>query len=148
MLDTVSIPPLSSLPVWLVDSQGICYNLPYVEPNGRTIGDPVSRRQTGMFHHYDSRKQENFAILLNPMENSRAESRLKDMRVEDNSRSPLDLHRLILSSYIPNWRPYIESLAEQLSSLVGACFISIITANSPNRGIKCLSSTSRAIIQY
>ncbi|KAL2035133.1 hypothetical protein VTO58DRAFT_101050 [Aureobasidium pullulans] len=100
-------------------SYNITYNLPYVEPNGRTTSDPVSRRHTGVFYRYDAQEHQELAIIINPMTNSKVEQRLRHTRLQRTYtlRHPLDLHCLVLSSYIPNWRPYIESLAEEVASM-------------------------------
>lgn len=56
------------------------------------------------------------------MENSRAQQRLDSLsegkQGSHASRSPMDIHMLVLSSYLNNWRSYIESLADQFKDLV------------------------------
>ena len=74
-----------------------------------------------MFYRYDAQEHQELAIIINPMTNSKVEQRLRHTRLQRTYtlRHPLDLHCLVLSSYIPNWRPYIESLAEEVASMVG-----------------------------
>ncbi|KAF1349799.1 hypothetical protein BDV97DRAFT_175555 [Delphinella strobiligena] len=103
-------------------SYNVCYTLVYMEPNGRRAPkDPFSQRQTGVFHRYKPGDKSNFVILLHPMENSRAQQRLESLSERERgnraSQSPLDIHMLVLSSYLNNWRAYIESLADQSKEL-------------------------------
>ncbi|GAB7347543.1 hypothetical protein MBLNU459_g4435t2 [Dothideomycetes sp. NU459] len=98
---------------------GICYDLRYIEANGRRAPrDPFSMRHTGVCHQYDPRSKSNVAIILHPMPESRAEKRLKALSGPSSPGDhPLNIHFLILSSYLSNWQAYIETLAEQFMGL-------------------------------
>ncbi|GAB7347542.1 hypothetical protein MBLNU459_g4435t1 [Dothideomycetes sp. NU459] len=100
-------------------SYSICYDLRYIEANGRRAPrDPFSMRHTGVCHQYDPRSKSNVAIILHPMPESRAEKRLKALSGPSSPGDhPLNIHFLILSSYLSNWQAYIETLAEQFMGL-------------------------------
>ena len=97
----------------------------YVEPSGRpSPRDPWSFRQTGVEHRYEPDTNRSYIILLHPKEESAAQERLED-HASSSSRfalasHPLNVHLVILSSYLVHWQSHIESLAETLSDIVSA----------------------------
>lgn len=131
-------------------AQGLCYSLTYVEANGKPPpSDPVSRRQTGVFHRYDTKSKNEVIICLHPMQDSKAEQHLNRLSCKRSSRNPLDLHCAIISSYLPNWGSYVESLAVELTSLVSRSYqMWWLVTNSKISGRKFLLLTSRGIIPF
>jgi hypothetical protein len=118
----------------LTDSndQEFCYNLRYVERNGRNQGNPWSLRQTGVYHSYDRKSQKSIWIILQPstfvLEN--IEHFVRSLTQDDflSRGAYILLHCFILSSMEKNWRDYIEDLQARLNNLVSlAQIISTIT---------------------
>ena len=99
-----------------------CYNLRYVERNGRNHGDPWSLRQTGVYHSYDYKSQKSIWIILQPSTYvlEHIENVLRTLPRDDSlSRGGyMLLHCFILSSMERNWRDYIEDLQTRLDGLV------------------------------
>ena len=80
-------------------------------------------RQTGVYHRYSPTTKTSICILLHPMTYSRAHARLQSVwrtsgGVKNFSEHPLNLHMLILSSYVNNWQIYLDDLAWTFKSLV------------------------------
>ena len=102
----------------------ICYQLRYVEYNDHAQGGPWSERQIGVYHSFSSAPNtKGVMILLHAQLTSKAQGRLEDAfsegRYNQNSlTSPLRLHLLILSSYIDNWRWYMNELGSTCLRLV------------------------------
>lgn len=103
----------------------IFYQFWYVEKNNRKHGNPWSVRQTGVYHRFsttDPSNVENLWLLLHPMPNSKAQSRLDvsadKLNVRDVSLDPLRLHVLIMSSYVDNWRWYLHDIKRDYLNLV------------------------------
>jgi hypothetical protein len=98
-------------------SHDIFYQFWYVEKNNRKHSDPWSVRQTGVYHRFstaDSPQAENLWLLLHPMPNSKAQTRMavaaEKLSVVEMARDPLRLHVLIMSSYVDNWRWYLHDI--------------------------------------
>lgn len=114
-------------------SHDIFYQFWYVERNNRKHGSPWSVRQTGVYHRFSEIiKQgdvsaENLWLLLHPMRNSKAQTRLGVAADKVNAREmaldPLRLHVLIMSSYIDNWRWYLHDIKRQYLELVSPHFL-------------------------
>jgi hypothetical protein len=95
----------------------------YVERNGkRPPRDPWSIRQTGVVHKFSAAMCSSQAILLHPNNEAVAQARLEAFAASANrsalAQHPLNLHLVIISSYISNWQEYIESLASELEQIV------------------------------
>jgi hypothetical protein len=80
-------------------------------------------RQTGVYHCYSPTTKRSICILLHPMADSRAHARLQSVwktsgGVKTFGEHPLNLHMLILSSYVNNWQIYLDDLARTFKSLV------------------------------
>lgn len=104
----------------------LCYQLLYIEPNGRpSPKDPWSLRQTGVYQKYSRSGNCTFGTLLHPNSNSVAQTRLEtaaETRNENHGlrEHPLNMHLIILSSYFNHWQAYIESLAAEVGKIVSA----------------------------
>ena len=102
----------------------ICYQLRYVERNDHKQGRKWSERQIGVYHKFSEARQEpGIMILLHAMQNSRAQVRLeKAFRSgyyhENSPASPLRLHLLIFSTYIDEWRWYMDDLGKHCLDIV------------------------------
>lgn len=104
----------------------ISYQLMYVEPNGRASPmDPWSIRQTGVHHEYQHNGNCSRIILLHPLENSEAQKRIEEYARCDRpdgscalAQHPLNVHLVIISTYIVHWSNHNESLAKELDQIV------------------------------
>lgn len=96
----------------------ICYQLRYMEPNNHTQGETWSERQIGVYHKFSlAPKAKGLMILLHAMLDSKAQKRLDEIfsagRYNTNLNStPLRLHVLIFTTYMDNWRWYMDDLGE------------------------------------
>jgi hypothetical protein len=109
-------------------SHDIFYQFSYVEQNNRKNGSPWSMRQTGVYHRFSETSKlgdlgaENLWLLLHPMRNSKAQTRLgvaaEKIGARDMALDPLRLHVLIMSSYIDNWRWYLHDIKRRSIELV------------------------------
>ncbi|KAF2738921.1 hypothetical protein EJ04DRAFT_560183 [Polyplosphaeria fusca] len=98
------------------------YQLMYIEPNGRkSPKDPWSFRQTVVYHGYDSLHDRNRIIVLHPKENSAAQEKLESVATSRErdilATHPLNVHLLIISSYMIHWPNHSESLAKELQEI-------------------------------
>jgi hypothetical protein len=96
----------------------------YVERSGRPTGrDPWSFRQTGVFHRFTGAQNGNFFILLHPKSKPMAQKRLELWASSPQRHSlaqhPMNVHLIVLSSYMTYWPEQIESLAGALADAVG-----------------------------
>ena len=102
----------------------ICYQLRYVERNDHQQGRKWSERQIGVYHSFATAgKEPGVMILLHAMHNSRAQLRFERVfragDYHDNSpTSPLRLHLLIFSTYMNEWRWYMDDLGMQCLDIV------------------------------
>jgi hypothetical protein len=95
----------------------------YVEPSGRQHPrDPWSFRQTGVEHIYESATKRNWIVLLNNNDESSAQERLENYANSAQrytlAAHPLNVHLVILSTYMVHWQEHIESLARSLQDIV------------------------------
>lgn len=90
----------------------ICYNILYVEKHGRSLNDPWSLRQMGVYHHLRNSLQTSGWILLNPAD--RTKSQVKEFFEPRSDRCHLALHAKFLLSMACNWTEYIEYLGAEL----------------------------------
>lgn len=94
-----------------------CYNMHYVQLNGRNRGDPWSLRQYGVYHQINARKKSTW-ILLQPSGEMRIE--LEQLLRNNNHTNdtlaidPIVPHLIFMSTVALNWLPHIESLNAQL----------------------------------
>ena len=100
----------------------MCYNVGYMERNGRNRGSPWSLRQTGVYQRYDATTESSTWILLQPSDYMRrrlAEALSIESRSAYNVASgPLHLHGFFLSASERNWEDSIEHVQQELESLV------------------------------
>lgn len=101
----------------------MCYLFVYVEESkhGNKRSWPV--RQLGVFHRFNPKTKTSLWILLNPMPNSRVQQRLDDsalqqILLQDSYPDLQQLHLLVISSYIHNWRWYINDIGEEFEATV------------------------------
>jgi hypothetical protein len=108
----------------MTNESEICYQFRYVERNDHKQGRKWSERQIGVYHSFaTARKEPGVMILLNAMHKSRAELRFERVfRAGDyhdkSPTSPLRLHLLIFSTYINEWRWYMDDLGKQCLEIV------------------------------
>lgn len=108
----------------ILSTLDICYQLRYVEYNDHAQGDQWSERQIGVYHSFSSASSTSgIMVLLHAQISSKAQRRLEDAFSDgkynqDSLISPLRLHLLILSSYVNNWRWYMDELGSTCLRLV------------------------------
>ena len=90
--------------------------------NGRNRGEPWSLRKTGVYQQVDFDKNASCWIMLQPSDDVEklSERALHDRSQAGNcqSRDPMFLHVLFLSTMVDSWDEYIESLHSQLQTSV------------------------------
>jgi len=119
-------------------SHDIFYQFWYAEKNNRKHGDPWSVRQTGVYHRFSTTDPENLWLLLHPMQNSKAQTRMglatDKLCAEEMAKDPLRFHVLIMSSYVDNWRWYLHDIKRQYLVLVRLEEIDVVeNADSTHR---------------
>jgi hypothetical protein len=71
-----------------------------------------------LYHRSNTKTGENIFFVINP---SRAfQRRLTNVRGEKDALSPWQVHAIMLSSVVDQWRWYIGALEEQCSAIVSA----------------------------
>lgn len=95
----------------------------YVEPNGRRLPrDPWSIRRTGVYHKSSAAYSINQVVLLHSNSETIAQARLEGLaespRKSALTSHPLNIHLLIILSYLVHWPDNIESLAGELEQIV------------------------------
>ncbi|CAO2649255.1 Nn.00g066400.m01.CDS01 [Neocucurbitaria sp. VM-36] len=100
----------------------LCYQYMYVEPNGKQLPrDPWSFRQTGVYHKFIATNNKSCIVLLHPNDDAIAQDRLdahtEPLRETTLARHPLNVHLVIISTYLIHWQAHTESLASDLELL-------------------------------
>lgn len=101
----------------------LCYQLMYVELNGRRPPrDTWSFRQTGVVQKFSAGRCSSQIILLHPNNEAVAQTKLEVLAESAHkaevTRHPLNVHLIIIWSYLANWQDHIESLASDLEQIV------------------------------
>ena len=99
----------------------ICYNIKYVNRNGRPKGDPWSLRQIGVYEKHNLKTGQSLWIVIQPSE--RACRRFKEGLV---ARSALHgsecavmlVHAALLIGASRDWGEYLEELNEEIQGMV------------------------------
>ena len=99
----------------------MCYNIRYVELNGRNNGDPWSFRQIGVYEKMDLKNHSSRWILLQP--SSAALQNLEDcLRLRKHGvnsvETSISIHITLLFTSSRQWLDYIDHLRARLESLV------------------------------
>jgi hypothetical protein len=108
----------------------LCYNMRFVQRNGRSIGDPWSVRQIGVYHKYDGTMQRSVWILIGA--SKRPQSIVEDSRrgglleSEYSLSAALFLHAILLATTEDDWRTYLEDLGAELNLLVSIMYRSFL----------------------
>ena len=100
----------------------------YVEPNGKQLPrDPWSFRQTGVYHKFTATTKRSWIVLLHPNDHAIAQSRLEKCidatRETTLAKHPLNVHLVVISSYLIHWQAHTESLASELEHIVRLKFL-------------------------
>lgn len=98
--------------------------LKYPEHNGRSDGaDPWSIRQTCVYQSFDSLTTSSLWMLVNPRQNTAADSRIKGLLSAPEGF--LNLHQqppliglVVLSTYFANWRTYMAFHEKEVLRMV------------------------------
>ncbi|KAF2809485.1 uncharacterized protein BDZ99DRAFT_531837 [Mytilinidion resinicola] len=100
----------------------LCYQLMYVEPSGRpTDRDQWSFRQTGVYQKHSMKTRQSKCILLHSNDEPALQKRLEKHAESPEklalARHPMNVHLVVLSTYIVHWQDYIESMAKSLQDI-------------------------------
>ena len=96
------------------------YVLSYVEEVRRHGSIKWTMRQIGVYHRYSSAEDKCLWILLYNRPNSMAQKRLETM-IENRS-GFRHIHLIILWAYFKNWRWYLNTLSNNLETIIGKIF--------------------------
>jgi hypothetical protein len=100
----------------------LCYNLRFVQRNGRSMGDPWSVRQIGVYHKYYGIMRRSVWILVSAsVTPQQIEEAARRAGVGDNDQmlsTALVFHAILLETTLQDWREYLDCLHTQLSLLV------------------------------
>ena len=95
----------------------------YVEENRgkEKVSWPI--RQTAVFHRFvPGRSTGNLWVFIYPMPNTVLQRRLQSSVMQRNGtrdyKSGLQLHPLVISSYLDNWRWYLKALSAEFEEIV------------------------------
>ena len=106
----------------------LVYQIRYMERNEHKQGTKWSERQIGVYHRFSMAQTEPaLMILLHAKHGSRVQKRLENAFEagayrEDTAASPMGLHVLILSTYMEEWRWYMDSLGKQCLEMENETF--------------------------
>lgn len=119
---SVRVRSLNSTAFGLTDAE-LCYQFMYIEPNGRRPPRDVwSFRQTGAYHRFEASTQKNCVVLLHPNDEAKAQARLESFleptKTMQLGNHPLNLHLVVISSYIVHWQDHTVDLASELEQIV------------------------------
>ncbi|PMD19759.1 hypothetical protein NA56DRAFT_705470 [Hyaloscypha hepaticicola] len=113
-----------------------CYNLQYVDLNGRNRGDPWSLRQCGVYQQICLKTCRSRWVLLQVSDKIRAQL---DQALQNRSQKNVELginpmvpHIIFISTMAVNWQEYLEHLQLQLSVLDEKACFSRINGRSSN----------------
>jgi hypothetical protein len=99
-----------------------CYNLRYVERNGRSWDDSWSLRQTTVYHRFDFKLKHSIWILLQSSSRIREwlEQNLNCMmkEISISNEDFMLLHVVFLSLLKKDWTDYLEDLLSEVNNLV------------------------------
>jgi hypothetical protein len=112
----------------------ICYNIRYLELNGRNRGTPWSVRQTGVYQQLSNAGTERRWVFLQPsdyiLERIKLSLQQQDQTsVKCNGRQ-VHIHFVIISAAIRNWGLYTEYIHQQIRELVGTLRLQILRSNA------------------
>ncbi|KAI8933033.1 hypothetical protein NX059_009682 [Plenodomus lindquistii] len=100
----------------------LCYQLMYIEPNGKKPPrNPRSFRQTGVYHKSSAANCVNEVVLIHPNNEAAAQRNLEDL-AENGCHTmlaehPLNIHLLIITTYMAHWQDHNEGLASELEQM-------------------------------
>lgn len=101
----------------------ICYQLRYVEDNHREHGSRWSERQVGLYHQVQGTA--NVLLLLHAKPDSKLRSRIHNSAdtipnddCSNPSKNPLSVHVMILTTYIDEWRWYLDDIGTKCGDFV------------------------------
>lgn len=105
----------------LIKIKDIAYILVYTEESRDERRSSWPIRQIGVFHRYMPKSAKSLWIFVNPMVKSIFQKRLESTISRRNAPFPLNMmniHVLVVSSYITNWRWYLNSLNAEFEEIV------------------------------
>jgi hypothetical protein len=99
----------------------------YVERNGRRPPRDIwSFRQTGVIHKFSAGDCSSQVVIIHPNDEAVAQTKLEALAESSHraqvTQHPLNVHLVIIWSYLSNWQDHVESLASDLEQMVsGHC---------------------------
>jgi hypothetical protein len=104
----------------LILVQEICYNIRFVELNGRNRGDPWSLRRAGVYHQIRSENGQSRWIFLNLPQKLRdwMQNILDDFKRCEYVQRHFRIHMTVLCFTAQGWPGYVQDLSDRLDELV------------------------------
>ena len=104
----------------------ICYQFRYIERNDHKQGSRWSERQIGVYHEMSSHSDNSgVMILLHAMPGSKVQRRISKELADGTERGgnaqrlrPFEMHLLIFSSYLDEWRWYLDEIGTTCREMV------------------------------
>lgn len=115
-----------SQPACRDQSTVICYQFRYIERNDHKQGCRWSERQIGVYHEIFSHSDNSgVMILLHAMPGSKIQRRISKELADGTERGgnaqrlrPFQMHLLIFSSYLDEWRWYLDEIGTTCREMV------------------------------
>jgi hypothetical protein len=108
--------------VELTGTTELCYNLRFVQHNGRTEGDPWSLRQIGVYQKYEGTTRRSVWIFISasdvPQQAIEAVRQSNAFDLEPRLSGIVAFHAALLETAALEWHTYLESLNAQIELLV------------------------------
>ena len=95
----------------------------YAEYQGRTDYEPWSVRQCALYHRYNVSQKNSVYVLISPVPQSQIEADVLEWIKTSQSavyshQDHLRVNQVLWTSYLDNWKPYMNFYEEKLQSLV------------------------------
>lgn len=103
----------------------LAYAFKFPEKNEKTTGvDPWSMRQMAVYYQHNRITRRNTWILLNPTRKSPAWKKLESdfpdgIPAGTCQAKQNDVHRLLFSAYVGNWKPFLSCYEMEATQVVG-----------------------------
>lgn len=108
----------------------------YPEHTGSLDYEPWSVRQSAIYHGRSRVLQQETIILVSPTKKSKAETTILEWAKQHPKSRYLSgyvANKLLWTSYLDNWRPYMSHYEEKLQDLVrhpcNHCYFTLLTIN-------------------
>lgn len=99
------------------------YIFKYAERRMGDPDEPWSIRQTAVYHQQRCRTDESIFLMLHPLYGSHADTQLRQSLKQEDARQgyvqrPINIHILMVTSYLSRWRDYLLYYEDEVQQLV------------------------------